>query len=904
MLIKNGDIVIDNTLQEYVNNLYGKGASIALNGKEIGEEFNYNSIVTLPDGSVLYELSVSAKKIGVPVLSTNDDDATNLDIPPPKCQTNSLSNGEYVLTLPDGFLRYDDNNTYDCTIMQTNKNNYNDSNNSNNYGESHIVVANIFIESDELKYDTDLCEPYYITVDMNASILEDNINKISKDDESIFYPNCVFWNTTLNSFDDNNCYVHNYTNDTVICACNHLTTFNVKIRDIIPNVNKLDAWHFRNITFDNIIKYPTVIITILSFGLLSFILCLINPKSKHKNDIPSLAYDDIIVKDFKNEKFKGEQYAYEIDLLNKYIPNPHKLGNGILPLIKYDKHNFGNTDDVDEYPKCNLCWLQLRLYILYLGNDHTILSMFQRTSGSNFSTRQRISCFFMYVCTIMMANAIFFGIEQPFMGGITASFISSLISTIPVFIVRFIFSSSKPKIIERTLKLKDELLSKEMNSSQKSLNKKDYLDDLEKFRKKKQNTKIKYARRLMKKVIKNGNIRERYELVNEFRMIIFNQIYDFPYKCKYVGIIIMIAWTTFAIILAIVYGLSFDILYPYRPPTFYAIKYESSINIENTYPNCTRKSILNDMDTIASNNYADNIDSLTKEYLDKFSSFGINITDTQTWLTTLGLSLLISIFIWQPLTIYMLTWIKLWSFTLNLSLNTKPGTIKRICQRVCCRCFMNIQSSNDLPSMFRSMQSESQTPTGINFTPTSTNNNQILTYRDIISPQSNSVQLSPTIKENSSLMDNEYDFKWIDGKLFTERGSNKSLNNNNSNNKTGRLSRRGVVVTENRPMDILSFFSHDILFIKKDKIYDYNDVINQNIQQQREIEKLKHQLRLSIQSNNNDDNTHNNDDNINNDNITLNNHNINLNSNDNNTDINDNELEMINIDDMYHATQL
>ena len=556
---KNDKSETDNDLQEYTNNLFGRGASIALKGKEIGEQFNYKKIIELDDGTV-YEVSISSTKIGRPNLGNPNTSAVNIEAP--KCEINGANNTEYSLTFPNGFFDNNNDNSYDCTITQTNKNNYNDNNNNddNNYGESNIVVANIFDNLNVIEYNTDLCNPYLIKIDMNATILNDNMDDMSQNNNNIFYPNCTFWNSSLNAFDNNNCYVYNYTNDTVICACNHLTTFNVKINDIIPQVNKLDEWHFRNLTFDNLTAHPTVTITILGFGLLSFILCLINPRSKNKNDIPSLAYDDIISKDFKNKTFKSEQYAYEIDLLNKYIPNQHKLGNGLLPLIKYNENDWDNMDDIDKSPKCNICYLQWKLFVLYLGNDHTILN--------------------------------------------------------------------------------------EGNQVPTQLNKTDYIDELKKFRKKKQYTKIKYARKIIRKVIQSDNIKARYELVNEFRMIIFNQIYDFPHYCKYLGLIIVILWTTFAIILAIVYGLSFDILYPYRPEQFYPVTLQTPnkeplISNEFRSLNCSSNNVAFNIETELSNTFADDIDASLKEYLLKFDNFGINITDSGTWLLSLLLSLIL-----------------------------------------------------------------------------------------------------------------------------------------------------------------------------------------------------------------------------------------------------------------------
>ena len=910
---------IDVDLQEYTNNLFGRGASIALKNRQIGEDFQYKR-TDINSDNTKYEVSISSTKVGRRSLNLNGNILRDINTEPSKCVTFGINNREYSLTFPDTFFDDNNANTYDCTITQTNKDTYKSPENTTNYGASNIVIANIFEEDNIIEYDTDLCIPYLIEITLNSDdILQDNINSLTKDN-NIFYPNCTFWNSTLNSFDNNNCYVYNYTNNSVICGCNHLTTFKVVISDIIPRVNRLNSWHFKNITMDNLIKYPTVSIAILSCALLSIILCIFNPRSKNGNDKPSLAYEDIIIKEFKNKKFKHEQYAYEIDLLNKYIPNANKLGNGLIPLIKYDTNNINNLDYIDKYPKYNVCYLQFRLFRLYLGNDHTLLSMFQRTEGTNFSTRQRISCWFMYLCTIMMSNAIFYGIEQPLFGGITASFISSLISTIPVFIVRYIFKSSKPRIIKRNIKLNDNIIDNKLTlNNKRSLNRKDYIDDLKKIHKKKDYTKIKYARNIIKKVIKNGNIKERFELVNEFRMIIFNQIYEFPHYFKYIAIILMIIWTLCCILLAIVYGLSFDILYPYRPEQYFPVSLYNSVNnnpiISDDYLslNCSNNIVGYNIQTELSNKYADNMDSLANEYTNKFDHFGTDIGDTTSWLITLLISLVLSIFIWQPITIYILTWIKLWSFSLNLSLNTNPRTMKRLCRKVCCCCFIRTKnaSNNIGSSNYKTVRSDSNASTP---TPSLTNNISnsqtgtplpgivtfdVQSFPSLPLKSSNINNINSNDTNNNSNNDNnsnsDDEFKWFDGSLFTLRSTLRHIGSNNPNKKRkkgkikgkGRYSRRGVVVTENRPMDILSFFSHDILFIEKYKIAknDDNNSNNNPNSFSRHLQ-IAFQNQLTFQNNNSNDN------------------NKTDTKYDDSNDTNDDDIEMITLNDIDNVTYL
>eukprot|EP01084_Bolivina_argentea_P226873 383163_1 len=101
--------------------------------------------------------------------------------------------------------------------------------------------------------------------------------------------------------------------------------------------------------------------------------------------------------------------------------------------------------------KCKMCKLHWNLFTIDLRNDHTLLSVFQRTAGTNFSTRQRLACFFMYLSTIIVVSATFYGVENGhILGDISASFLMSLFGTAPVLIVKILFYYSKPSIIKST----------------------------------------------------------------------------------------------------------------------------------------------------------------------------------------------------------------------------------------------------------------------------------------------------------------------------------------------------------------------------------------------------------------------------------------------------------------------
>ena len=43
-----------------------------------------------------------------------------------------------------------------------------------------------------------------------------------------------------------------------------------------------------------------------------------------------------------------------------------------------------------------------------------------------------------------------------------------------------------------------------------------------------------------------------------------------------------------------------------------------------------------------------------------------------------------ALILWQPLTLYVVTWIKIWDFTLHLKMNLGPGNLNLLFKRSCC----------------------------------------------------------------------------------------------------------------------------------------------------------------------------------------------------------------------------
>jgi hypothetical protein len=83
---------------------------------------------------------------------------------------------------------------------------------------------------------------------------------------------CRYWNESGQVYSTDGCYVYSVLPNATICACNHLTAFNVQAV-LVPPVNKLTVQDFKNFfSWRNILKHPTPLITVAS--VLAVWICL------------------------------------------------------------------------------------------------------------------------------------------------------------------------------------------------------------------------------------------------------------------------------------------------------------------------------------------------------------------------------------------------------------------------------------------------------------------------------------------------------------------------------------------------------------------------------------------------------------------------------------------------------
>ena len=633
-----------NTLYESLIDYSALSASTALSQANVGESFAYGFVEYYEDGSIKNEKNVTATKF-----ESNNDTSVK-----PGCGSSAQS-----IELPSTFVQ-EQEGVFDCTFISSTRNNFIPVESQNNTRKinSDIVSVNIFDAnrrrrrlSDKVEHKSNECSPYLIKINLRNVTQSFSNQQLGENGN---FPSCDFWSTQDSNWDTKGCFVYDIINDSsVLCGCTHLTTFSVSDDEILPEANILTELDWRNLTPANILKYPTVTVVYLSLFAVFLFLCWMNPRGSEIREKSIISFEDIIYEEFRKEKLWSDITGKEIKYISQYMPHQDGLGRGIKSIRQ-------TSDD-----KKSLRQLQFALFKTYLRNEHTLLSVFQRTAGTNFSLRQRLGCFFMYLSSVMVATATFYGIEQSSPAqDVIASFVVSLIGTLPVLIVRKFFQKAKPIVVK----------SQYANTPTTPGGSAGEYD--------KYDTEIHFNKDVMIDAV-SAELRKSYfdsnahklKALATLRKNIFESIYPLPHVFKKIAWIILVIWSAIACIAAIVYGLSFD------------MQYEQKLNEENANvadglfdePCWNNSLVLRTENILSQQEFADKQAELDEENGSSYAG-----SDSASWVLSIFQSLATSLILWQPLTTYIVTWLKVWAFTWGLPLAVGPGNIIKIFKRCCC----------------------------------------------------------------------------------------------------------------------------------------------------------------------------------------------------------------------------
>ena len=619
------DIDSVNSLSESLVDFATLAASTALAQSEIGETFNYEDIVYDDNGTIINSKVVTA---------------TKFEADPSSSERPSCGSSSQRIEMPETFMS-DQEGTFDCAFVASTRNNFvpkGSRNEGRRQTSNGIVTANVYGEgsrrrrlAETVDYETDECFPYLIVIAVTNTSIDPNMVL----DESSDFPSCDFWNTNASYWDTEGCFVYDITNDSVICGCTHLTTFSASADEIWPEPNTLTDIDWKNLTISNLIKYPTVWITCLSLFIVIMIICLLNPRSADIHTKSAIAFEDIILKSTQELKLWEDVSGKEIEYYSEFTANQNLLGLGL-------KKQMQTKEDRKSMAK-----LFFKLFRLYLRNDHTVLSVFQRTSGTNWSLRQRLGCFFVYICTIMVATGMYYEVDSTnIWSDMIMSFMTSIIATTPGFIIRKMFEYSKPK--EDRVKSVPELIGIDSGSeggpSSRSME-------------------------------ENKNLK----IVKDMRLKFYEWMFPLPSYCRDVAWVILILWAgaacvtavrTLCSIISFLQSVTKDILACSVPQIVYGLSFdvpaESSDNEDNKHYTLYQNGCWNTSLQLRIENEL-SLEAFLEDYeeQEENNSSGYGGSDTGSWLLSLFQSLMLSIFIWQPLVMMIWTLLCVWMYVLD-----------------------------------------------------------------------------------------------------------------------------------------------------------------------------------------------------------------------------------------------
>eukprot|EP01084_Bolivina_argentea_P080829 146387_1 len=168
--------------------------------------------------------------------------------------------------------------------------------------------------------------------------------------------------------------------------------------------------------------------------------------------------------------------------------------------------------------------------------------------------------------------------------------------------------------------------------------------------------------------------RAKVKAVSEIRMYLFNKAFPLPRKCKKIAWTVVILWSIAATIITIIYGLSFDL-------EMEAEENHHNPNVALIESSDCWNSTLNWQveERLSKEKFLQ--DSMKQEALNAASYGG---SDSSSWIVSIFQSLLQSLLVWDPLTVYLKTWIAVWLFTWNLEPVAGAGNVVKLCKK-CCR---------------------------------------------------------------------------------------------------------------------------------------------------------------------------------------------------------------------------
>jgi len=250
-----------------------------------------------------------------------------------------------------------------------------------------------------------------IAVNTQTKYIEIVIPK-KKDNPLCTVPNCRFWNEDTKKWSSSGCYMFENTAEKTICRCNHLTSFNVNAKSVVPKVNVISMNDLLSLTPENIAKQP-----------MGFVVCFI---------IMSLG-----VYFLRSASVRDRIIDHE-GLISMYRQAERRARLGDYYMETENKFTKQRLKDTDEH----FC-----LRFGYLGQvflqKHAWTSVLYRQNTSAFTSTDRLILLIATIFSSLAASAVFLGMGNIGSNAIFQAVITSVVVVPPLTILQMCFSVGK-----------------------------------------------------------------------------------------------------------------------------------------------------------------------------------------------------------------------------------------------------------------------------------------------------------------------------------------------------------------------------------------------------------------------------------------------------------------------------
>eukprot|EP01084_Bolivina_argentea_P176512 305433_1 len=252
------------TLADTVQTIGGIANNVAMNVIKIVNNSNSSTYTTQDIIESLQELTkiqLTGTWINETVIHIREG-VTTYGI---KTKEEQCSFGDVSIKIPSNILHNIDLTM--CIITTTEENNNNAVDLFDGFG-TQIFETN------------DTCFPFLISMNSGSdNIFQDALDGNWLNTSGLIFPKCEFYNTEFKNWDGTGCVVYAFDEDTVTCACSHLTTFSISVEDFDPKAQLLEPDDFRILSTRNIKSHPTTWVTMLLIAVVLIITCICVPNN-------------------------------------------------------------------------------------------------------------------------------------------------------------------------------------------------------------------------------------------------------------------------------------------------------------------------------------------------------------------------------------------------------------------------------------------------------------------------------------------------------------------------------------------------------------------------------------------------------------------------------------------------